>query len=309
MTEIGLPHARPASPLPYTVDRHAAMIAHCALALSGRHDQDAGLVTRCGDTCLPYHRGWLLLQHLGLISGLASERGYMAETIRLLAASRPLGSILIAGCADFGLLSVVHEALGTAVGRTRITVIDRCDTPLALCRHYAAEMGFEVAFRRHEILSLPPEGRYDLVLMHSLLSFCGAEDRCRLMNNLGLPLVPGGILLAYQSIRPGPAAVTLAYSSDEIETLVRRTRQECGAVIAALGLDSDCVDNHVRSFYRTKTTVSVPSVAGLIEGAEASGLALASARLLFDSRSGRHRPATPNSYYMKYEISFARAPC
>lgn len=48
--------------------------------------------------------------------------------------SSPGRSVLIAGCADTGLLALAARA---AHADTAITVVDRCETPLELCRRFA----------------------------------------------------------------------------------------------------------------------------------------------------------------------------
>jgi hypothetical protein len=214
--------------------------------------------------------------------------------------------VLIGGCADFGLLSVIHEALGEAVSAARITVADRCETPLALCRLYAGQMGFEVACQRRELQLDPAAGQFDLVLMHSLLSFCAPAERGALLAALASGLAPGGTLLAYQSIRPGSAPTELRYGEAEIETLIRQAAETRDAELASLGLSAAAAAMHIRAFCHAKTTVSVPSVEGVVEAAEAKGLVVRGSRVLLDSRSSSHRAATPASRFLKYELRIGR---
>ncbi len=296
-----------AVPKAYSPADHAGMIADAALSLSLPHVHADGAHALCGDTCLGYHRGWMLLQHLGLISGLASERGYIAESIRELDRRRPLDRVLIAGSADFGLLSVLHEALGDGIGRTTIVVADRCDTPLDLCLRYAGEMGFQVRVERRDLLDDPVPGAFDLVMMHSLLSFCPPERRSALLAALGAPLAPGGTLLAYQSIRPSPSPVVLAYSDEEVASLVGRARDAQAGPGAAVGLPADLVEAHVRAFCRAKTTVSVESVESVSAAIDKAGLVQTDCRLMLDSAHSRHKAATPRSHFLKYEFRAARS--
>lgn len=293
----------PLGPPAYSPRRHAEIIAEVSSALTS---SGAAAHLRCQGACLGYHRGWVLLQRLGLISGLASERGFMVAAIRALSAERPLGSVLIACCADFGLLSVVHEALGAAIAATRIMVLDRCETPLGLNHDYAARLGFEIECRQCDLLRDPPPSSFDLVLMHSLLSFCPPEDRGMLMAGLAAPLAGVGAMLVYQSIRPALGSMILAYGEDEIAALVRRARMHCGEAAAVIGLSEDEIADHIRAFCRAKTTFAVPSLASIVKEAESRGLAVRHSRLLFDSRSSAHRAATPDSYYLKYELRLGR---
>ena len=65
---------------------------------------------------------------------------------RLLSASGR--KVLIAGCADSGLLALVAR---TANPATAITVVDRCETPLELCRRFARRWDTEAT----ECMRLP----------------------------------------------------------------------------------------------------------------------------------------------------------
>lgn len=291
-----------AKPVIYSRNAHARLLAQASLSLALPSGRDGASLACCEGSCLGYHRGWVLLQHLGIISGLSSERRYIVDAIREVSAQKPIKSVLVAGCADFGLLSVVHEALANEIASVQITAIDRCETPLRLCRLYAERMDFEVSCRSCDLLLDSPPGGFDLVLMHSLMSFCPPDARGRLMEKLAASLAPFGVLLCYQSIRPGVTPVTLAYEEAEIAALIHRMESECSAIIAAAGLLEHVVADHIRAFCHAKKTVSVPSLAGLVGDAEAHGLTVRSCRLLFDSRSSGHRAATPESYYLKYQL-------
>jgi SAM-dependent methyltransferase len=301
-------------PQPYTTAAHRALIAQTTHLLVAGHEH-----LHCASACAGYHRGWMLLQHLGLISGLASERVFIVDAIRSLAAQRPMARVLIAGCADFGLLSVLHEALGAAIGTIDVTVRDRCETPLWLCRAYAAQMGFEALCQQQDLLAEAPPGRFDLVLTHSLLSFCPPAERGALMARLAGQLTPGGTLLVYQSIRPAALPQVLAYGAAEVDTMVERALTAGAAHIGAAQWPPAQMTTQmatqmatqlaelVRAFCAAKTTVSVPSAASVVAAAEAEGLVLRGSRLLFDSASSPHRAATPASHHLKYEFSIGAA--
>jgi hypothetical protein len=277
---------------------YRALIEQGARSLAG-----GGPLLRCAGGCVGYHRGWLVLQQLGLISGLSSERGFIVEAIRAAAARRPVRTVQIAGCADFGLLSVLHEALGQAVGDVSITVRDRCETPLALCRLYAAHGGFDIECEAGDLIAGASDSRFDLVLAHSLLSFCTAQERGRLLARLAAQLMPDGTLLLYQSVRPSAVSAVLAYGAAETAAMVGRALDEGHALAAAAGWSHAEVEAFVRAFCDAKRTWAVPSAASVIADAEAQGLVLRGCRLLLDSASSAHRAATPAMRHLKYEFA------
>lgn len=118
---------------PYSeLSRQASLDAALLSLTHGDVGSESWPRTACAADCRGYHTGWLLLQSLQIISGLGCEREEMVRDIRRRHAERPISSLMIAGAADFGLLSVVHEALGPTITTTPVTVLDRCQTPLSL---------------------------------------------------------------------------------------------------------------------------------------------------------------------------------
>jgi SAM-dependent methyltransferase len=258
----------------------------------------------------PYHIGWVVLQLLGTISALACERAYIVAHLRALAAERATSSVLIAGCADCGLLSVLHEAFGADAGRLSLHIADRAPAPLALCRRYAALAGLRIDCEAIDLAD-PPAARaapVDLVLAHSILSFVAPPARAGLLANLGARLAPGGSLLLYQSVRADHGAGPLAYSAQQADQLV-------GAALAARGdpvhglasLEAGELERIVRDFCGAKITHAVRSEHALYAGARAAGLDRVRCTALFDDAMAAHRPATPASRYVKWMLNARRA--
>ena len=146
--------------------------------------------TLCAD-CAEYHGLWGYGRLAGINNGVAMDADIMAPALRRLAFRG--ARILIAGAADAGLLSLVAEATGDA--KPDITIADRCETPLAVCRHYAQAHGLAIATLRTELADGPLEGRYDLILAHNLLLFIPAPVRSALLRNLAQALSDKGRLM------------------------------------------------------------------------------------------------------------------
>ncbi len=293
------PGTAPSRPALYAGSQHRALIREAAesLARSATH-------LRCTADCVGYHRGWMLLQSLGLISGLFSERAFIVEAIRAFGRRRPVRSVHIAGSADFGLLSVVHEALGHDIDTVRVFVSDRCETPLSLCRLYASRAGFAIECERLDLHADPAPGRFDLVLTHSLLSFCGPAERGPLLARLAQGLDHEGLLLVYQSIRPDAEPRTLAYGDDEVDAMIGQALEVHRAAEPAPPWSEAELAQRLREFCRAKTTTSVHSAQAVLDSARAHGLSVRHHRLLFDSAASSHRAATPKSHHLKYEFGF-----
>jgi hypothetical protein len=100
--------------------------------------------------------------------------------------------VLIAGAADTGLLaSVARAAAGHAM---TIEVVDRCATPVELCRRFAEHWSLPVAARVVDLAELDARG-FDLVYANSVLPFIPAGQRGDVLVRMRQALRPGGHLL------------------------------------------------------------------------------------------------------------------
>ena len=102
----------------------------------------------CGD-CQNFHFLWPYLRLAGASGGDVGAAQVHASLTSLLSAGGQ--SILIAGAADSGLLSVVARAAGSD---TEIVIIDRCRTPLELCRRFAAQWSLPVETLHRDLIEL-----------------------------------------------------------------------------------------------------------------------------------------------------------
>ncbi|NHZ41985.1 hypothetical protein [Massilia aquatica] len=257
-----------------------------------------------------YHSGWVVLQLLGVISGLSSERAQIVRHLRQLARARPLASVCIAGSADCGLLSVLHEALGDGIAALEVRIADRSPVPLALCRRYAGAMGFaltpELSDLRLAADAAAP--RADLVLAHSLLSFIAPGERAALFGQLAARLAPSGSLLLYQSVRAQHGPAPLAYAPEQVERMVGASlaAQRTPALRLAL-LGEPELEHIVRAFCAAKVTHAVASSEELAAAARAAGLDPVRCERLSARALEGHRPATPDSRYVKWMVQGRRA--
>ncbi|MEM7442356.1 MAG: class I SAM-dependent methyltransferase [Pseudomonadota bacterium] len=142
--------------------------------------------------CLSYHGVWGYQRLARQNSGLDGDRAQLEPLIAPLIASGQT-RVLIAGCADTGQLAMVLRA---ASGRDlEVTIIDRCETPLALCRGFAAQHGVPVSTRVGDIGDLSNVGTIDLILAHSVLSFLPDDQVFPVVQSFANALSPNGHLV------------------------------------------------------------------------------------------------------------------
>ncbi len=144
----------------------------------------------CG-ACQNFHLLWPYLRLAGASGGGGVGEPLVHSALNRLL-SGPAGKILIAGAADTGLLSVV--ARGVHVG-TEIVVLDRCETPLELCRRFARRWSLPIETMRVDLMEFAVERRFDVVFAHSILQFIPADQRVDVLSRLQHSLRPDGRLM------------------------------------------------------------------------------------------------------------------
>jgi len=142
----------------------------------------------CGP-CQNFHLLWPYLRLAGATGGRANAAPFThAALIRLLSGG---GKILIAGTADTGLLAAVARAAGS---RAEIAVLDRCETPLVLCRRFAERWSLPIETLHADLMEFSVVSAFDIVLAHSLLQFIPADRRVDVLSRLRRSLRPNGRL-------------------------------------------------------------------------------------------------------------------
>ncbi len=151
--------------------------------------------------CEDYHRVRPLLRGLGLAAEPDDHRGFLLPAITT--ALRESGpDVLVSGSADEAMAAMLAEAGRGAGVAPRLTVVDRCDTPLVLNRAWGAANGVSVSAACDDILAFEPQVRFDLVVTHSFLGHFPPRVRSALMSRWFGLLKPGGWLVTVARLRP-----------------------------------------------------------------------------------------------------------
>ena len=208
-----------------------------------REDLEANF--RLAEALAPVHcrecNGYHLERARRRVQGPTPEALDRPDIIRLLrawVADHSLGSdlldVLVAGSGDTNLLATCAEAL--AGSDVRYTILDRCQTPLALCDAFASQYGLDVRTLRMDMAA--PQGAFaaDLVVVHSLLRFLQRETHLATMVTLRHWLKPGGaILFSHRLIGPNADTDNPAYRTEyEAAEPLRRLFADAGLVVMAL---------------------------------------------------------------------------
>jgi SAM-dependent methyltransferase len=124
----------------------------------------------------------------------------------LIAAGRK--KVLIAGSQDTGLLALVARA--GAERPPEITVVDRCATPLELCRRRARHWNMPIETVQADLADLAMRDCFDIVLVHFTLHHISDERRADVLARLCQALHRSGrLLLLFHtsgSVEPDPGS-------------------------------------------------------------------------------------------------------
>jgi len=152
--------------------------------------------------CTPIQKGVDRPELIALVKELIAEN----------AAGTGIIDILIPGSADTAILATAAHAaaiLGQAVlDRCRFTVIDRCPTPLILCREFGARHHLGVDTVQSDLVTTSHRFEADIILVHSVFRFIEQADQVPFLNKLGSWLNATGRLIISNRLRLDEALET-----------------------------------------------------------------------------------------------------
>ena len=151
--------------------------------------------TRTPASCAWYHALYPLLRVLGLAATPERHTDFYDEVFRRLAADG-CRRVAITGTADTCMLAHVLRPFLAAAIRPAVTVVDRCATPLALCRTYAEGAGFALETEVADMLAWRPEEPFDVVTTHAFIGMFPHDKQPVLLRRWAEALRPGGVLVS-----------------------------------------------------------------------------------------------------------------
>jgi SAM-dependent methyltransferase len=101
--------------------------------------------------------------------------------------------VLVAGSADTGLLALVARA--GAGHPLDIVVLDRCETPLELCRRLARRWSLPITTWHEDLNGLDRPAMFDIVLVYGTLHFIAPDRRAEVLARMRRALRPDGRLV------------------------------------------------------------------------------------------------------------------
>jgi SAM-dependent methyltransferase len=166
--------------------------SYCSEDLAQQAATQYRLARQLCDTCRTYHAIWPYRRLARVVATAdASAPGFESTLDALFKTGKR--QVLIAGAADTGLLALTART-GAAYD-VDIMVLDRCRTPLELCRQFAERWSLTSRTLHQDLTGLDVAAEFDIVFANSVLMFVAPELRVDVLRRLSRALRPGGRLV------------------------------------------------------------------------------------------------------------------
>ena len=156
-------------------------------------------------TCGDFHLGAIMRRStLAPELRIADEAEFRIATVQAIETIRAKTAnmrVLIVGSTDTGLYISLLNAASAAGGddyarKLSVTLVDQCETPLEICRRYAASNGLVLDAVRSNLIDFTPEKAFQLVIMHGVLTFFPEAHRLDYMRHVRGWMAPEGRLVS-----------------------------------------------------------------------------------------------------------------
>jgi len=256
-------------------------LEHCPQTVSGN--------------CTWYHGVWLYFRGLGVTKTAGGSAEFLGATLRSLAFGGDVRRVMISGAADDAMSLLAIDAFRGLRAPLDLTVVDRCETPLALARWSADRLGASVTTHRSDILAFDGTTAFDVVMTNSFLGAFSPAQRTRLFARWASLLRPGGKPLFTNRVRPGDGHAQLGFTPAQAHVFCAAVRREAERAKAFLGIDPHIVEDWARTYTERYRSFPVRTVEEVLDQLRAAGFApdrVETARI--DGRPGEDAVAGPS---------------
>lgn len=220
-----------------------------------------------GEACAWYHGFWQDLRLMGLAKTCGGQAEFLVETLLGLTRAAESSRVLISGSADYSMPALAISAYQSEGAALQLTVVDRCETPLALSRWYAKRREAAIITRCRDILDDDAPEPVDVVFTNSFLGSFDPASRPRLMAAWRRLLRPGGKLVFTNRLRPHAGAEAIGFDAGQARGFAEAARREAERRRTTLGLDPDEAARRAQAYaerYRSYPVRSLDEIARLL---------------------------------------------
>ncbi len=246
------------------------------------------------DGCRDYHAMWQYFRQIGLLTTIGTNTDFLVATLRGLADADSCRRVLISATADYGMLAHVIHAYRLAGVEPEVTVVDMCETPLALNRWYAERAGVTIRTCRANLLEFRADAPFDLVCTHSFLGRLTQEVRAGALDKWHEVLRPGGHVVTVARVRYGaPDGGVTRYEPAEIVEFRDRALALARAKEHELDLPAEAIADAAEHYAVSKRSRGFGSTGMLRALFEDHGFALERFDSGGEEERRRDRPSCP----------------
>lgn len=224
-----------------------------------------------GVSCAWNHGLWQYLRMLGLVTSPSHQADFYRSAFARVA--QPSPRVLISGAADYSMLAVVLAAVGARGAAPLVTVVDACETPLALSRWYAERHHLQVETFAADIRDYEADAPFDAVCSDNFFGRFPAEERAAVAARWASLLRPGGIAVTVNRLRPEGGGASVSFSAAQAAAF-RGTVHQAARAVPALAALAEELASRAELYAQRHFTYPVHGVEELRRDFEAAGLAI-----------------------------------
>jgi 2-polyprenyl-3-methyl-5-hydroxy-6-metoxy-1,4-benzoquinol methylase len=226
-----------------------------------------------GRSCAWYHGLWQYLRLFELVETPRYHAAFFREALAALPERRD-PAILVSGAADYSMAAHVVAGCRELGRAPKVTVLDRCETPLQLNRWYAERAGIAIETRCLDVLACEESGQFDGIFTHAFLGRFPPAQRAVLFTKWRQLLRPGGAVATVTPVRPGDEQVA-GFDARGAEALRETVRGIATAWRGALDVAPATLADEAWRYAQMHRVHPVRSAGELHELLEAAGLRVA----------------------------------
>ena len=201
-----------------------------------------------GESCDWYHGPWQFFRLMGLVITPAQHGDFYQSALEAVARQAGAPRVLISAAADYSMLAHVLATLRTQHVEPEITMVDVCETPLALSSWYAERVGYPIRTCRRDILEYRDDRPFDVICTHSFLGRFTPAERPRLLVKWRELLRSGGALITVNRIQPAAAMDRTAFTRDQADAFRAAALRGAESLRPSIPNDPLEVARHVDSY-------------------------------------------------------------
>ena len=187
-----------------------------------------------GENCSWNHGLWQYLRLMGLVTSPHYHADFYQPAFDQVEGRGGSPRVLVSGAADYGMPACVLAAFRERGLEPEVTVIDVCETPLALSRWYAGRLCYPIKTFRCDILEFRAASAYDAVCSDSFLGRFPPSGQKQLVEKWGELLRPGGVAITVNRVRAGKAGERIGFNAAQAQAFHAAAQRGFGALPESL---------------------------------------------------------------------------